>query len=475
MKQPLGVLVLATAWVAAAAAGEPPVSGRTALDDYIAKPDPTYAWRLVQTLQEPGYTAYIVDLKSQTWRTPAEVNRTVWQHWLVIVKPDQVKHDTGFVMIGGGRNGGAAPAKPSPEVVRIATETHSIAAELRMIPNQPLVFDQDGKERVEDDLIGYCWNKYLKTGDATWLPRLPMVKSVVRAMDTITALLASDASGKTPVNKFVVGGASKRGWTTWLTGAADKRVVAIVPIVIDVVNVRPSMMHHYSAYGFWAPAIKDYVHHKIPEQMNTPQFAALVRIVDPYVYRDRLTMPKFVVNASGDQFFVPDSSQLYFDDLKGVKYLRYVPNADHSLRGSDALASIVAFYQAILNGSRLPQFSWKLPADGSIEIHCDDPPTEVSLWQATNPKARDFRLESIGKAYRRTSLAPTGTGNFRAAVATPGQGWTAFFVELTFPNAAGDPFKFSTPIRIVPDRLPFKLPAAAASGASQDANSRRAE
>ena len=44
-------------------------------------------------------------------------------------------------------------------------------------------------------------------------------------------------------------------------------------------------------------------------------------------------MPKFMVYAAGDQFFLPDSSRFYFDDLKGEKYLRYVPNTDHSLRG----------------------------------------------------------------------------------------------------------------------------------------------
>lgn len=29
----------------------------------------------------------------------------------------------------------------------------------------------------------------------------------------------------------------QRGWTTWLTGAVDRRVVAIVPIVMDLLNI----------------------------------------------------------------------------------------------------------------------------------------------------------------------------------------------------------------------------------------------
>src|SRR4029077_1602276 len=149
-----------------------------------------------------------------------------------------------------------------------------------------------------------------------------MVKSAVRAMDTVTALLASEPGGKTDVKKFVVAGGSKRGWTTWLTRAGDPRVVAIMPLVIDVVNVRACSINHFCAYGFWAPAIGDYSRHKIHERADTPQYAEMMKIIDPYSYRDRLTLPKFIINAGGDQYFPPDSSKFYFHDLKGIKSLR---------------------------------------------------------------------------------------------------------------------------------------------------------
>src|SRR5207237_7243722 len=139
---------------------------------------------------------------------------------------------------GGGRNGSPAPEAASEQTLKMAKTTNSVVAELKMVPNQPLVLNGDGKPRSEDDLLAYGWNKYMDTGDPLWIPRLPMVKSAVRAMDTITALMASDTGGRIDVSKFVVAGGSKRGWTTWLTGAVDERVVAIVPIVIDVVNVR---------------------------------------------------------------------------------------------------------------------------------------------------------------------------------------------------------------------------------------------
>src|SRR6516225_3608411 len=75
---------------------EPAAPAKTALDDYIAKRDPTYGWKLINTIRGDDYTTFVVDLKSQTWRTTPEVDRPVWQHWLVIVKPDVVKHDAAF-------------------------------------------------------------------------------------------------------------------------------------------------------------------------------------------------------------------------------------------------------------------------------------------------------------------------------------------------------------------------------------------
>src|SRR5205814_7339736 len=94
--------------------------------------------------------------------------------------------------------------------------------------------DPARKPRVEDDFIAYTWDHYIRTGDDRWPARLPMTKSAVRAMDAVTAFTATPAGGGRPVRRFVVAGASKRGWTTWATAAVDKRVVAIAPAVIEI-------------------------------------------------------------------------------------------------------------------------------------------------------------------------------------------------------------------------------------------------
>jgi PhoPQ-activated pathogenicity-related protein len=442
----LGLIIISAANVRA---------DETALDRYVAKPDPSYSWKVVTKDGGPALTRFVVDLKSQTWRNSNEVDRTLWQHWLTIIVPEKAKSDTAFLFITGGRNGDKPPKTPDPMMVRIAEATQSVVAELKMVPNQPLSFHHDGVGRKEDDLIAYTWDQYLKTGDENWPARLPMTKSAVRAMDCVQELLTSDEGGKMKISKFVVAGGSKRGWTSWCTAAVDKRVSAVIPFVIDLVNVQASMRHHAEVYGFYAEAVGDYMLHGIMQRSHDPRLRALYAIVDPYVYRERLTMPKYVVNASGDQFFCPDSSQFYYDDLKGEKLLRYVPNAEHSLKGTDALESVIAFYWTQLNGKPRPRYSWTFEADGTIRVQTPDKPKRALLWQAHNPNARDFRVETIGRTYKSTELKEEADGVYVARLESPTAGWTASFVELTFDVGAPSPLKVSTAVRILPDRLPY--------------------
>jgi PhoPQ-activated pathogenicity-related protein len=426
----------------------------TPLDDYVAAPDASYKYTVVSSVKGLGYTAYILDMTSQTWRSSREVDRTNWQHWLTIIKPDMITANKALLWINGGRNGGSPPSSADLMLAGIALTTRSVVADLKMVPNEPLVFPDGGGPRSEDAIIAYTFNKYLATGDATWPLLLPMVKSAVRAMDTIHSHLLSVTNGTLDVNQFVVAGGSKRGWTTWLTAAADKRVIAIAPAVIDVLNMDKQMKHHYSAYGFYSDAIKDYVQMKIFERLDTPEGQALRKFIDPYEYRSRYTMPKFGVNSSGDQFFLPDSAQFYFKDLTGEKYLRYVPNTDHGLAGSDAPMSLTVFYKSILVGSQRPQFSWTIQ-DDSIVVKTITKPTSVNLWQASNTKARDFRLETIGPVWTSSPLPDEGDSTYTGKVPEPKEGWTAFFVELTFDSGLGLPYKFTTQVHVVPKSLPF--------------------
>lgn len=348
---------------------------QTPLDRYVAAPDAHFNWTVGATAKVGGLTVTRLQLTSQQWLTEREVVKPVWTHDLNILRPARVVSDIALLFITGGEIDQPKPEPPPPWLLDIARDTGTIVAELGMVPNQPVVFQDDPKHelRSEDDFIAYTWDHFLRTGDDRWPARLPMTKSAVRAMDAVTAFCATAGGGRVRVARFVVAGASKRGWTTWTTAAVDARVVAIAPVVIDMLNLEASFGHHWQAYGAWAPAVKDYVDHGIMDRLGTPAFRALMRIEEPFEYRARLTLPKLIMNASGDEFFLPDSSQFYIDQLSGETNLRYVPNAGHGLEHTDATQTLEAFYAAVVSdrpvrpsrrqSARMATSGWWLASD----------------------------------------------------------------------------------------------------------------
>ncbi|MAY75729.1 MAG: PhoPQ-activated pathogenicity [Phycisphaerae bacterium] len=432
--------------------------GTHALDRYTAELDESFAWRIVQTYEPmPGTRGFAVDLTSQTWRSEEEVSHPAWTHMMQVVVPPVVEHDTALLVIGGGRRREEPPARISGHIARISSLTRSVVVLLPTVPNQPLELRDDGKKRYEDDLLAESWQIAMAERDTGWVIHQAMAKSAVAGMTATQQLMESIGDGPA-VTGFVLTGGSKRGWTTWLTAAVDDRVRGIVPMVIDTINLPEVMKHHWGAYGFWAPAIGDYAGRGFAKMLTSPRFESIRGIVDPYTMRDRLTMPKLLVNAGGDQYFLPDSTKYYFDDLPGPTYLRVVPNVNHSIDDRpDVLTSALAFHDAVARGHKLPSLSWEVgEAANTLRLQTSTEPAKVLLWEATNPEARDFRLETIGAAWTFRPLRPEADGSYLAAVEAPETGFRAFLIEATFP-AEGfmAPHVFTTEVQVIPDVLPF--------------------
>jgi PhoPQ-activated pathogenicity-related protein len=444
-------------------AAEPAGLEVTALDRYVAAPDSHYEYSVANTIEGDGYTTYIVNMTSQKWLTEKEVNLPIWKHVMTVTKPDVIESDIGFLYITGRSNAEkdmTRDAAPALDIV-MAKTTGTVITTLYQVPNQPLVFVGDEtRRRSEDASIAYTWDKYMRTGDEKWPLRLPMTKSAVRAMDTVTNLMATEAAGGHEVDQFVVAGGSKRGWTTWTTAVVDNRVVAIMPIVIDMLNVVESFKHHYEVYGGYATAVGDYTMMGIMKWMGSPEFDALMDIVEPFEYRDRLKLPKYLLNSTGDQFFLPDSWQFYWDGLVGEKHVRYVPNSDHGMGDTDVQESIVAWYHGIVHNVSTPRYTWDVAEDGTITVLTLDEPTNVLLWQAHSPETRNFMKDIIGPAYTSTQLQQVEPGKYVAKVEPPSQGFISYYVEMEYPSGTDVPFKFSTGTKIVPDVVNHKWKAA---------------
>jgi len=104
----------------------------------------------------------------------------------------------------------------------------------------------------------------------------------------------------------------------------------------------------------------------------------------------------------------------------------------------------------------LPQFSWTLEEDGSIEVQTiGTAPSEVNLWQATNLTDRDFRIPVIGEVWASSPLSDEGGGVYTASVSEPVTGWRAFFVELVYSSSWLYNYRFTTVVRVVPDDMPY--------------------
>lgn len=433
----------------------------TALDRYLAQPDPDYGWSYVSADSRFGFKTFFLKLTSQRWRSEEEVDRTLWEHELIVTIPERGPDQTALMLIDGGSNTSDPILESEDAIGLLANALGMVVVVVRQVPNQPLAFaDEGGMQRREDEILSYSMDRFLDTGDETWPVHLAMTKSAVRAMDAVQDFMFQQR-GKT-ITDFVLLGGSKRGWTTWLTAATDDRVKGIIPVSADLLNLKRQFRHHWGVYGFYTPAINDYEHFDLNCRLQTRRGQQLSEMIDPYYYRDRLTMPKLIVNSTGDQFFVTDSARYYYDQLPGPKRLRNTFNTDHRQGGADNLLDLLTeamlWVDEVNHDEAAPDFSWNLGEDGSVVVNpgTGRQPTRVKLWSAHNPDQRDFRLESLGAAWSGVLLNKDADGLFRAQVDTPEQGYVAYSVELEFDESGFGGLLdltqvYTTEVKVLPD------------------------
>ncbi|MGH8065545.1 MAG: PhoPQ-activated protein PqaA family protein [Candidatus Entotheonellia bacterium] len=350
---------------------------------YVTADDPVYRWEhIASTTPQEGLVVDELRLISQLWQG------ITWQHRLRIITPQAPKDPPSLALLLV--TGTAPAAQEWRDAVFMARALGAPVAFLSDIPNQPLFGGL-----VEDDLLAHTFVQFLTTQDATWPLLLPMVKGVVRAMDATQAFLQRQRY--IPVAGFVVSGASKRGWTAWLTPVVDARVKAIGPWVYDNLNLAQQLRHQREIWGHFSGQIAEYTERGLPQRLlaGEPGAVALAAIVDPFSYRDHLTIPKLIILATNDRYWPLDALNLYYDALPGERYLLYVANAGHNLQpGRErAIAGLMALFQHTAGRLRLPTLHWKANAEGNtltLALSSDRPPRSVRTWVATAP-TQDFR------------------------------------------------------------------------------------
>ena len=410
-----------------------------ALETYVRKPDASFAWKRTEQKKIKDLTLTHLEFISQTWRGH------FWSHHLLVVRPTTVRQaDVAMLFITGGSYN-APDEKETERFHEVAQRAGAVVAILNKVPNQPLY---DG--RKEDALIAFTFDQYLKTGDPTWPLLFPMVKSAVRAMDTLQSFARQEFDQK--IERFVVSGESKRGWTSWLTGAVDTRVVAIAPMAIDMLNMKAQLDWTEKMYGRQSDQISDYTDLNLHQKLDDPPMQTLRAWVDPYSYRRSYTMPKLLLLGTNDPYWVVDSLRHYWSDLPEPKLVFQTPNAGHDLGGGhDAWQTLAAWFQMIADRQLLPKVEWQVRdgTDGAagLMVRVDQPANKVRLWTAHSAD-RDFRDEKWTS--RELEIQP-GSSQASADVPKPAAGFTAFLAEVELTAPTGHSYKLSTQVQVTPD------------------------
>ncbi len=392
--------------------------------DYVHRPDRSFAWRLLSERKLPGgVTQDHLLFFAQTW------GGYPWKHHLVILWPKEL-------------------GPTLTPLIFITITYHHFAHQERVLysraardAKQPLVILYDNPNGPfyhlnEDPLIAYTFKRSLETGDATWPLLFPMTKSVVRAMDVVAAF--SKERRKLDARKFVITGASKRGWTTWLSAAADDRVAGIAPIVYNNLNLPAQMKHQKEIWGGYSPMIQPYTRLGLQDLLPTEQGRRLAAMVDPYTFRETLTLPKLIINATRDQFWALDAADFYYNALTGPRNLLYLPNSGHRVKDLNRVErSLTAFWRAVSEGSALPALQASLAHDNSREgrsvltVHPGGPVQEVRWWVSRSDTA-DFR-----KSRWTSTVTAEARESYTLPIEPPTAGAVAVFAEAVYQGPTG--------------------------------------
>lgn len=484
------------------------VASSMPIDDYVWAEDSHYSWydtgltlsgKSLKT--DATWTGYVLNMTSQKWLDETITTRPVWWHILVVIVPDTVRWEKNATLwITGGKNNGDIPSARDEDIflcAELAMGVQTVVGALFQIPNQPMTFLDDPiqKSRSEDAIIAYTWDHFLRnTNDADWLVRFPMVKASLRAMDTVTEY-ARQKWGYS-LDHYIVAGASKRGWTTWDVGAVDpERVVGIVPIVLDAINFVAVEHHQYQSYGGWSYALEDYYEMNITSRFDSPEMLLLSQNEDPYFFRDRLTMPKLVVNAVADEFQQPDDTWYWWDEMPGPKHFLMIPNAEHSLATGilEALPAIGTWMEHLLEERTIPEVNWKIDeTTGAITVtwHGDrlTRVQQATMWYAhtCNTDRRDFRILNIDNPctcgigaegycanlkvlWQKQELTEVAPHTYTASYSVDDGRWAAFLIDLTFAKSFISPatlyqwpvdrpgcLEFTTEVSVWPNTFPYE-------------------
>ena len=430
-----------------------------ALNDYVNAVEPEYGWYEVSNSSFTtlfGGQAHVLNVTSQRWLESSKAsgpNGELWTHQVVVIipkggaKPGNI--NVAYLTGGCNENANVVPKKTDEDILvadELTRSTGSIGIVVFQIPNCPIVFPSDptAKRRTEDAVLAYAWYEYLNdpTHNATWFPRLPMAKGAFQCMRAAEEFLAASSliePSQQQSHSWLVAGASKRGWTTWMVGsvtcAACPKIAAIAPLVPVVPDIAKEMHSQIRSYGGWTFAFQDYYVLNLTAKLNSDIFQRGMAIINPISYLDRLKeIPKLVVLSSDDEFLQFDWTAIWLDELPGETHLQIADNAEHSLATGlpEVLSTLSVFVRSLSSegGGTRPTFEQEYNAStGAITVRI---PEGVAHGKVVLRHAET--LQSVRRDFRWVRQAPPLNNHtepctfpFSESVDSASRGRRAFF------------------------------------------------
>ncbi|KAK2140267.1 hypothetical protein LSH36_1414g00012 [Paralvinella palmiformis] len=483
----------------------------TELDEYVRSSEDVYGYDVIDIQKVPGVTIHILNMTSLKWfdgtggvgegaSTSSRQRRfpetdpvaSKNENSLVLTEKCHPGKDVMLVAPGIAHEyayfilcaipGSDIPRPPyynQTEVVQNLTEfsinTGAVSCLLRQIPNQPLYFvdEQNGtRPRIEDEILGYSWRLFIEENitDPTVIALFPMVKAAKQGVDTLIEY-TTIVNPEIQIKEIMPTGFSKRGWTTWLLGCVDQRVFAMAPTVFDQLNFYEGIQGHFKSLGGWSWAMVPYWSVGIVYYLHHPRTQILASHIDPLEYNERLTMPKHLHGATGDQFFLPDGTHYWFSNITGEMHYTIFENDHHDLGDHKP-----ALWENLENLF----VSVKENNDdqtGTIRLTTTSEPDYVKVWYAdttnrtcepndnTNGTCRrDFRLDRFDLPtdtliyHWEDTPIYLGDGVYEATYSFRSDfGYRIMHMEAGFPGPNGRLMRVTSETNILPDVFPYPI------------------
>lgn len=472
------------------------------LEDYVRKPDDSFTFTKLGDASgsenSVAWSASFLNMTSQKWLSNTEVNRPVWWHVIFVVTPanfgylgnDSKDWATVYVAQGQYDATGTVSATPSEMEVaaRMAVRTGTVVAAVFQVPFQPTTYLMDNNtQKFEEDMKAFGWGMALRHPEKPeYALEFPMVKAVVRTIDTLQ--LVSQGG----LRRFAVTGFSKRALVSWLTGAIDERVRAVM-VACHPLALQKHAHDAHRSYEHPVFVAQPYTHVGLGGKQDSAEANLLyskMDLVSNAAFAAKVDrLDKLIMEAGNDDFAVIDSIHNWYGQLGGEKSYFMQPNSSHmgTYVNNPIFPKVLSWLTGLLTKQSTPKIAVELNnRTGSIVVRqlSAHRAAVVKLWTADSCPAhgrRDFRFhskdnqtvcqacnghfdaeqgvcESAYSSWSSRELQQGHDGSWQATVAAPeAGGYRVGLVELSYPGPMeAEPWVLTSEPLVMPEGYPYK-------------------